>query len=264
MIDENMTSDDRSTTNEEVRSYWESQPCGTEQKITGDATSASYEFFERVEKYRYRVEPFIHSVAQFTRHHGKTFLEVGVGAGTDHLQWARAGLKCHGVDLTDAAVELTRQRLALYGFTSSLQRADAEALPFPDNSFDLVYSWGVIHHSQAPQKVIEEIRRVLKPGGLFIGMLYGRRSLKVLKTWIWFALLRGRVWMSFREVVSKFVESPGTKSYTQKEIKKLFSDYASVETMPYLTIYDKRAIPEWICAFIPDKLGWFIAIHARK
>jgi 2-polyprenyl-3-methyl-5-hydroxy-6-metoxy-1,4-benzoquinol methylase len=72
--------------------------------------------------------------------------EVGVGAGTDHLQWARAGALCHGVDLTDAAIETTRARLAHYGFTSELRRVDAETLPFPDDTFDVVWSWGVIHH----------------------------------------------------------------------------------------------------------------------
>ena len=155
--------------NESVRTYWEAQPCGTNPEIVGEASQEDREWFERVEQHRYSVEPFIHSVAQFTRHHGKTILEVGVGAGTDHLQWARAGARCHGVDLTEAGVEITRRRLAAYGFMSDLQRADAESLPFPDASFDLVYSWGVIHHSEHPDRIIREILRVLKPGGMQSG-----------------------------------------------------------------------------------------------
>lgn len=250
--------------NEAVRGYWEREPCGTGDKVTGTALAGSLDYFERVEDYRYGVEPFIHSVAQFTRHHGKTLLEVGVGAGTDHLQWARAGARCYGVDLTDAAVEMTRQRLALHGLSSHLQRADAESLPFPDNFFDVVYSWGVIHHSTHPERVVKEILRVLKPGGMFIGMMYGRRSLKVLKTWIWFALLRGKPWMSAHQVLSRHVESPGTKAYTLKEIKALFSEFRQLSCQPLLTIYDTRPLPHWFSKFLPDDWGWFIALRARK
>src|SRR5688572_26194570 len=134
--------------NDEVRDFWERQPCGTDPRLVGALQPLTREWFEAVERYRYDVEPMIHAVAQFTRHHGKRVLEVGVGAGTDHLQWARAGALLTGVDLTDAAIETTRARLAAYGFSSDLRRVDAETLPFPDDSYDVVYSWGVIHHSE--------------------------------------------------------------------------------------------------------------------
>jgi len=124
--------------NEEVRHYWEKEACGTSLQMVGDATKLTREYFEKVEKYRYDVEPFIHSIAQFTRYNGKKILEVGVGAGTDHLQWARAGCQCYGVDLTDMAIETTKARFAEYGFKSNLQRINAQALPFHDESFDLV------------------------------------------------------------------------------------------------------------------------------
>jgi SAM-dependent methyltransferase len=252
------------TMNESVRAYWEARPCGTSAEIVGDTPREDREWFERVEQYRYSVEPFIHSVAQFTLHHGETILEVGVGAGTDHLQWARAGARCHGVDLTEAGIEITRRRLGAYGFTSDLRRADAESLPFPDASFDLVYSWGVIHHSEHPEKIIKEIVRVLKPGGKFVGMMYGRRSLKVLTAWVWYALLRGRPWLSFSDVLARFVESPGTKAYTKHELRGLFSDFALFEAKPLLTIYDTRALPKWLRKFLPDDWGWFVALYATK
>ncbi len=250
--------------NEAVRTYWEEEPCGTSRKVVGELPTQTREWFERIEDYRYRVEPFIHAVAQFTRHNGKKILEVGVGAGTDHLQWARAAARCHGVDLTDAAVEITRRRLALYGFSSVLQRADAESLPFADDSFDLVYSWGVIHHSEHPERIVKEIWRVLKPGGMFIGMMYGRRSLKVLKAWAWYALLRGRPWLTFSRVVARFVESPGTRAYTLPELRKLFFEFHSFAAEPILTIYDTRMLPRWICKFLPNDWGWFIALRAAK
>ena len=145
------------TINPDVRAYWEQEPCGTDRAVVGDLHKHSREWYEEVERFRYEVEPFIHSVAQFTRHRGKRILEIGVGAGTDHLQWARAGCDCFGVDLTDAGIETTKERLALYGLASTLQRVDAETLPFDDGFFDLVYSWGVIHHSAHPDRILAEI-----------------------------------------------------------------------------------------------------------
>jgi len=250
--------------NDEVRSFWEQGPCGSGSTIVGQLQPLSREWFEQIENHRYQVEPFIHSVAQFTRHHGKKILEVGVGAGTDHLQWARAGAQCFGVDLTQAAIDTTKARFAIYGFESELQRLDAETLPFPDNTFDIVYSWGVIHHSERPDLIIDEIMRVLKPGGKFIGMLYGRRSPLVFKFWVKHALLKGKPWLSFADVVWDKVESVGTKSYTVPELQALFSKFSDFEAIPLITTYDTDHWPKWLSKFFPDSWGWFIGVRTTK
>src|SRR5712671_2474918 len=138
-----------------VRAYWEREPCGTSPWITGEKERQSAEWFKSVERHRYEQEPHIPEVARFERGKGARLLEIGVGAGVDHVQWAKAGAVCHGVDLTDAAIEATRSHLALHGLHSELKRVDAESLPFADASFDIVYSWGVIHHSERPEKIIE-------------------------------------------------------------------------------------------------------------
>lgn len=250
--------------NEQVRSFWEREPCGTGNVIVGGLPRLTREWFEQIEEHRYTVEPFIHSVAQFTRHHGKKILEIGVGAGTDHLQWARAGAHCSGVDLTQAAIETTKARLAMYGFESDLRRTDAEKLPFADHSFDLVYSWGVIHHSERPDLIVSEIRRVLKPNGIFIGMVYGKRSVAAFRFWVKHALLEGRPWRSFADVVWHHVESMGTKAYTVSELRKLFSDFSDCRATPLITPYDKVKWPGWLSKYFPDSWGWFIAIRATK
>jgi ubiquinone/menaquinone biosynthesis C-methylase UbiE len=250
--------------NDEVRSYWEQEACGTQKVVVEELEKFSREWYEEIESHRYQVEPFIHSVAQFTRHHGKKLLEVGVGAGTDHLQWARAGLDCHGVDLTDEAIETTRRRLEIYGLSSNLQRIDAESLPFEDNTFDLVYSWGVIHHSENPQKIITDIHRILKTGGTFIGMMYGRYSLASLKMWITYALLRGKPWRSFADVIWNHMESIGTKAYTVPELKSLFKDFDNFEGTPITTPAELHRLPKWIRRFVPSSWGFFIALKARK
>ena len=255
---------DRNMTNEDVRQYWDAEACGTGKSIVGDQAELTRAWFERIENHRYSLEPFIHAVAQFTRHKGKTILEVGVGAGTDHLQWARAGAVCYGVDLTDRAIETTKAHLALYGYHSVLQRIDAEKLPFPDAKFDIVYSWGVIHHSALPERIVHEIRRVLKPSGLFLGMLYGRYSAVAIKRWVKFALLRGRPWNTLSDIVARHMESPGTKAYTYAEIKALFARFSSCETGSLLTPYDRQHLPAWLAGLLPNAAGWFITIRARK
>lgn len=252
------------TLNDQVRGYWEAEPCGTGVRVTGEAEPRTREWFERVEESRYRAEPYIHSVAQFTRHHGQKLLEVGVGAGTDHLQWARAGAVCHGVDLTDAAIETTRARLALYGFTSHLQRADAERLPFDDGTFDVAYSWGVVHHSERPEAIVREIWRVLKPGGVFKGMVYGLYSPVVLRIWTRNALLRGRPWRTPRDVVWHHMESVGTKAYTNAGVRRLLSPFSRVELERVATVYDGERLPRFLARALPDRFGWFIPFRAYK
>jgi ubiquinone/menaquinone biosynthesis C-methylase UbiE len=258
------SSSEPSKLNDAVRSYWEGSPCGVSPKVVGDVQERSREWFERIEQARYETEPFVHSVAQFSRAHGKKLLEIGVGAGVDHLQWARAGANCYGVDLTDAAIELTRARLETYGLSSNLQRVDAEELPFPDNSFDMVYSWGVIHHSAHPERIVAEVHRVLKPGGKFIGMMYHRHSLKVFTAWVYWAAIRGKPWRSFRNVLWNHVESPGTKAYTVAELKRMFSSFSAFSAQPIKTPYDTRVYPSWLHRFFPDQWGWFIALRATK
>jgi ubiquinone/menaquinone biosynthesis C-methylase UbiE len=237
-------------TGEEVRSWW--------QQSWTDATSA------REEEYRYRLEPFIHSVAQFTRHRGKDILEIGVGSGIDHLQWARVGARCHGVDITEEAIDQTRVRLAAEGLQSDLRQADAEVLPFTDAAFDLVYSWGVIHHADHPEQVVTEVHRVLRPGGRFIGMLYERRSAVAAKLWVKHALLAARPRRSLADVIASHMESPGTKAYTKSELETMFKAFDSVTFEHLVTPYDRSHLPRLVAGAIPRRFGWFIAIVATK
>jgi ubiquinone/menaquinone biosynthesis C-methylase UbiE len=250
--------------NNDVRNYWEKEPCGTNESIVKETIVYSLEYYESIEKFRYDNKPCIHSIAQFTRRNKKKVLEIGVGAGTDHLQWARAGAILSGVDLTDASIKMTCNRLKLYGFTSNLLRCDAEDLPFEDQSYDIVYSWGVIHHSENPQIIISEINRILKSEGEFIGMFYHRRSLVTLRVWFRHALLNATPWLSFSKVLYNHMESIGTKAYSRNELIKMFSQFKKVEIVPFLTPYDIKGFPNWLSRIIPQQFGWFYGIRAVK
>ncbi len=235
------------TLQDAVREYWDREPCGTgPEVVAGRDRVARGVWYDAIEDFRYTMEPFIHSVAQFTRHRGKELLEIGVGAGTDHLQWARAGAICTGVDLTQAAVALTRDRLAREDLQSNVLVADAESLPLAPAAFDLVYSWGVIHHSAHPDRVVSEIHRVLRPGGRFIVMVYARHSAVAWKQWIRHALLTGHPSMTMSDVLARYMESPGTKAYTTAEVRDLFHEFEDVRIQRLATPYDRRRLPGWL------------------
>jgi len=158
---------------ERVRAFWQAHPCGTK---FSEAEIGTREFFERIEAHRYQKEWHIRAAADFAKTRGLKVLEIGCGLGTDGAQFARAGADYTGVDLTDAAIELARKRFELFGLKGEFRVADAENLEFPGESFDVVYSHGVLHHTPDIDAAIREIHRVLKPGGRAVVMLYHRGS----------------------------------------------------------------------------------------
>jgi SAM-dependent methyltransferase len=158
---------------ERVRAFWQEHPCGTK---FADAAEGSRRFFELVEQHRYQKEWHIPTAADFQSSSGLRVLEIGCGLGTDGAQFAKAGADYTGVDLTEAAVELARKRFELFDLPGKFRTADAEQLDFPDESFDVVYSHGVLHHTPDIHSAVREIRRVLRPGGEARVMLYHRDS----------------------------------------------------------------------------------------
>jgi ubiquinone/menaquinone biosynthesis C-methylase UbiE len=158
---------------ERVRSFWQANPCGTK---FANAEPGTRRFYELVEGHRYRTEWHIPKAAGFAETKGLKVLEIGCGLGTDGAQFAKTGADYTGVDLTDAAIELARRRFQLFNLPGQFQTADAERLEFADETFDLVYSHGVLHHTPDIAAAISEIHRVLKPRGRAVVMLYHRDS----------------------------------------------------------------------------------------
>ncbi len=213
-----------------VHDHWNAIPCGTRDFPKGDRRR----FFQDLEVERYTLEPHIPRFARFERGRGKRLLEVGVGAGTDFVNWVRAGAVATGIDLTPQGIALTRERLELEGLEAELHVADAEALPFADASFDIVYSYGVLHHSPDTVRAIREVHRVLKPGGTALVMIYHVHSWVGLMLWGVHCLGKGRPWRSPRWAMYHHLESPGTKAYTLDEARDLFAAFSSVQVRAQL------------------------------
>lgn len=238
-----------------VYRHWNDAPCGTREIPAEDRRR----FFADLERERYELEPYIRDFARFEEGRGRRVLEIGVGAGTDFVQWVRAGADATGVDLTDAGVALTRERLALEGLQARVEVADAEALPFADASFDLVYSYGVLHHSPDTPRAIAEVRRVLRPGGRARIMMYHHPSWTGLMLWGVHCLARGRPWQSPRWAMFHHLESPGTKAYTVAEAEALFVGFTRVAVRTHLSHGDLlRMRPAAKYQGLPHRILWCV------
>jgi ubiquinone/menaquinone biosynthesis C-methylase UbiE len=255
-------------TTRQVREYWEQASCGTGKT---SRPKFSREYFEEIEAFRYSVEPFIHEFAQFSRWNGKDVLEVGVGAGTDFLQFVRSGARAHGVDLTDEALANVEHRLTTYGLKAAdLRRCNAEQLPYPPDTFDLVYSWGVIHHAEDMFRVFAEIYRVTRPGGTIKIMIYNRASLWAWYLAIRYAIPRGHVLDARRWALAHHQESFQTKAYTEAEIRAFLRDYLH-EGLQF-SFFDQHVRPDARLSGIrtlvekasPSRLRWYMAVQFRK
>jgi ubiquinone/menaquinone biosynthesis C-methylase UbiE len=257
-----------------VYDYWNRNPCGTNLlQQQGKFTRA---YFEAIEEQRYSREPEVMSFAQFPRFHGQKVLEVGIGVGTDFIQWIRAGAEAYGIDLTPEAIEHVTQRVRIYGLhPEEIRLADCENLPYPDGVFDLVYSWGVIHHTPNTVRALAEIVRVCRPGGLCKVMVYNRHSLAAFYMWVRKALLLGRPWRSFGWCVNHYVESFGTKAFTDREIEQMLGPMPirGLEIHRHLTYWDTyRGRWKWLertASLVSgiwgtDNLGWFMTIQFQK
>jgi ubiquinone/menaquinone biosynthesis C-methylase UbiE len=202
-----------------VRSFWDSEPCGVRDLPSPQA-------YEQQALCRYSSEPHIPVFAQFATSRGLNVLEVGIGMGADFLEWLKAGAIATGIDLTSAAVERTRKRCELAGYKANVFQADGENLPFASNTFDIVYSYGAMHHSPDTQQCIQEAFRVLKPGGRIRVMLYHHRSLTGFMLWLRYGLFGLQ---SMRATVYHHLESPGTKCFSQPEIRTLMQGFEQLK-----------------------------------
>ena len=168
---------------ETVKEYWNRQPCNIRHSAAPFGTK---KYFDEIERRKYFVEPHIPRFAQFERWRGLKVLEIGCGIGTDTISFARAGAHVTAIDVSAKSLEVARLRARVYGLEDRIEfyEGDAENLSkfLPSKSYDLIYSFGVIHHTPDPQRVIQEIQRNFAASGTILKiMLYHRHSWKVFQ-----------------------------------------------------------------------------------
>ncbi|SLM33146.1 hypothetical protein MTBBW1_900013 [Desulfamplus magnetovallimortis] len=191
---------------------------------------------------------------------GKEFLEVGCGMGTDTVVFAKHGFNVKGVDITEAHLALAEQLFALFDMQGEFIHGNAEKLPFDDNSFGAVYSFGVLHHTLNTDRAIKEIYRVLMPEGRAVIMLYNKWSLNNLAH-----LITGKGF----ENVTKGDDSPITKRFSKNEIRSMCSDFSYYNIdIEYLfgAGWGKAysLVPKRIYLFLSKLIGWHHIVYLVK
>ena len=261
-----------------VRAFWDRASCGEDLYLA----DRSAEGYAEQARRRYALEPYILDFADFAGTRGRRVLEIGVGLGADHEQFAISGAELSGIDLTERAVRHVAGRFAQLGLRSDLRVADAENLPFDDASFDVVYSWGVLHHSPDTPRAVREVQRVLRPGGQARVMIYHRASLVGYMLWLRYALLTGRPGRSLDSIYAEHLESPGTKAYSVAQARALFEGFREIVIETVLTHGDllssdagqrhrgpllaiARAIwPRWLIRRLLPSHGLFMLVRATR
>jgi len=258
---------------DEIQEQWNNNACGSH--YAKEAQKYTLEWYLEVERYRYQdYAPWMHQTMEFAKHDGKKLLEIGAGIGTDHVQFAKYGAITTDVDLSSGHLDLAQENFRLRGLSGTFIHHDAEMLPFPDNTFDVVYSNGVIHHTPNTQSVVDEIYRVLKPGGKAIVMVYAENSLHFWKNLVTTLGLKQNLLDSYSigEIMSRNVEitendaRPLVKVYTKRRLLKLFSQFTRASVMQrQIVAAEVPRLLIWVpLPMLGRLLGWNLIIKAYK
>lgn len=250
---------------ESVRDYWNRRPCNVRH---GTAPVGTKEYFDQVEDRKYMVEPHIPGFSEFGKWKGKKVLEIGCGLGTAAVSFARAGADYTAIELSDESLKLARQRFEVFGLKGHFYSGNAEELSsvVPVERYDLVYSFGVIHHAPHPEKIVAEVKKYLGPCSEFRLMLYAKNSWKNI-------------------LIEAGLDQPEAQSgcpiaftYTHDEVRALLRDYEIVDLrqdhiFPYVIekyVRYEYELQPWFKAMSPtmfraleQALGWHTLITAK-
>lgn len=265
-----------------VQTYWNRRPCNIRHS---PKRVGSRQYFDEVRDRKYFVEPHIPRFAGFEKWHGRRVLEIGCGIGTDTISFASAGAQVTAVDLSETSLALARQRAQVYGLADRVRfyHSNAESLAdvVPQEPYDLVYSFGVIHHTPHPDRVLGQLRRYMQPGGTLKVMVYHRYAWKVLRILLTYG--RGRVW-DLDRLIAQHSEAqtgcPITYSYSRATARRLLESHGFQVTesfvdhiFPYRVQDYKqyRYVKHWVFRVMPpalfryleQRLGWHLCLTAQ-
>lgn len=245
--------------------YWNARPCNIRHSKSELGTRA---YFDEVEKRKYFVEPHIPAFADFGAWKGKKVLEIGCGIGTDAVNFARAGAQYTALELSETSMELAKKRFAVYGLSGTFYLGNAEDLRniVPLQKYDLVYSFGVIHHTPRPENVVDAVKAYLSPESEFRLMMYAKNS-----------------WKS--AMIDAGFDQPEAQSgcpvaycYTHEALTRLLNAYEILEMrqdhiFPYVIEkyirheYERQpwfqAMPPEMFRALEKALGWHLLVRCR-
>ena len=249
---------------EDVKRYWNNRPCNVRHSQKDIGTK---EYFDEVEKKRYTAEPHIPLFADFESYRGKKVLEVGCGMATEGINFARQGAEYTATDLSEESLELAKKRFEVYNKEGNFYLGNSEELSsfVPVETYDLIYSFGVIHHSPHPEKIISEIKKYMNKDSTLKIMLYATDS------WKNYMIEAGH------DQPEAQYGCPIANTYTNDEVRELLDGFdVSIDQyhiFPYQIEPYKRgefvkqpwfeAMPDEIFEVLKKNLGWHLLITAK-
>jgi 2-polyprenyl-3-methyl-5-hydroxy-6-metoxy-1,4-benzoquinol methylase len=266
---------------DQIRNYWNVRPCNIRHS---PLPVGSQDYFDAVELRKYLVEPHILDFVEFGLWKNKKVLEIGCGIGTDTINFARAGAEVTAVDLSEKSLDIAKQRASVFQKDVTFYQANAEELSsvVPVEPYDLIYSFGVIHHTSHPEEILKQIKAYTRPGTTLKLMVYNRLSWKVL--WILLKYGYGQVWQ-LPKLVAKYSEAetgcPVTHTYTKQALVDLLSkngfkvqyteidhifpyDISEYKQYRYQRVWYFRWIPELWFRKLEKSFGWHLMVTATS
>jgi 2-polyprenyl-3-methyl-5-hydroxy-6-metoxy-1,4-benzoquinol methylase len=266
---------------DDVQTFWDRRPCNIRHSPKPVGTR---EYFDDVEARKYFVEPHIVTFANFPAWRGRRVLEIGCGIGTATISFLREGAQVTAVDLSAVSLSLARRRAELYGFSDRVKflEADAERLreSVAPEPYDLIYSFGVLHHTPHPDRALDQLRSFVQPGTVVKLMMYHTMSWKVL--WAVLRYGRGRFW-DWQRIIAEHSEAqsgcPVTHTYTKRQLRKMLeerdfwvTDMFVEHIFPYRVedyvqyryrkVWYFRCMPQPLFRWLERRFGWHLCVSA--
>ena len=263
---------------EEARKLWNEVPCGSQGGGLAILTEGSREWFDEVARLRYEVsDPWLVTRVPWGEFAGRSLLEIGHGMGTDLVRFARHGAVVHGIDITEHHHRLAHANLASHGFTGDLQYCDAAGICHPDNTFDVVYSMGVLHHAQDTEACLNEVHRVLKPGGTLLVGLYHQHSVFHYQKVAIQGIFGGKLFrIGYRGLLATIEQGsdginvvPTVRLFSRSRLRRALARFSSVDIVTDHFREDQLAfigphLPSSWRPWIAAQWGWYVFARATK
>lgn len=253
---------------QEVRSFWEAHPLCASAIPYELGTPEYFRYYDRLREANESIQ-FSYWLHEYPAFSGRKVLDVGVGNGYVLSKYAYEGARVFGIDLTEMGIGLSRRRFERLGLKGHFIRGNAEELPFESDTFDCVCSMGVLHHTADPAKAVDEIYRVLKPGGRLIVMVYHRNSaLYRLK----FPLMSFVTGKTMQQLVNEVdgVGNPKGSVFSKNELRRLLIKFKdldlSISLLQRWMFFQKAGclFSDRLLRKFQKYLGWFLYAKARR
>jgi 2-polyprenyl-3-methyl-5-hydroxy-6-metoxy-1,4-benzoquinol methylase len=255
---------------ERNRGWWEQLPMTYADWESEDRVPRTRDDFERINAAYLDANLWLKEHFDFAALSGKRVLEIGCGAGSAACILAMAGAHVTAIDLTEKAVEIARENARVQGLSDiAILRMDAEQMEFANNAFDYAYSWGVIHHSNAPEQIFAQIARVLRSSGRGLIMVYNRQSLRYWLKGIYWLLVKRKLFEgeSLTSVQRFFTDGYFHKHYSTRELKQLLTPLGLTDFRVSVSHMAKQMIPglpRALDEMLKRRYGWLLIIEFRK